>query len=92
MLTPQIIFGYHGCDLSVARMVLKGGKLKPSINAYDWLGSGIYFWERSPARALRWAEEMARLPHSSVRKPRLSERSLTWAIASTWPILKAPPR
>ncbi len=69
MLPPQIIFGYHGCDLAVARMVLEGGTLRPSINAYDWLGSGIYFWERSPVRALRWAEQMARLPGSLVQQP-----------------------
>jgi hypothetical protein len=27
----------------------------PSINSYDWLGSGIYFWENSYSRALDWA-------------------------------------
>ena len=39
-------------------MVLEGGHLRPSQNAYDWLGHGIYFWEDSPARAMRWATEM----------------------------------
>jgi hypothetical protein len=24
---------------------------------WDWLGHGIYFWEHSPQRALRWAQE-----------------------------------
>ncbi len=28
----------------------------PSENGYDWLGSGIYFWESNPDRALEWAE------------------------------------
>ena len=57
MLPPQLIFGYHGCDHTTLRMVLDGGELKPSVNSHDWLGHGIYFWERSPIRALRWAQE-----------------------------------
>lgn len=69
MLPPQIIFGYHGCDDSVARMIFDGGHLRPSTNPWDWLGHGTYFWERSPVRAVRWAQEMARLPNSSVKKP-----------------------
>ena len=69
MQPPQIIFGYHGCDESVLRMVLDGGQLRPSLNAYDWLGHGIYFWERSPARALRWAQEMARISAPTVTNP-----------------------
>ncbi|MEX2388850.1 MAG: hypothetical protein WD534_13310 [Phycisphaeraceae bacterium] len=31
--------------------------LKPSQNAYDWLGNGIYFWENSPQRAAEWGRE-----------------------------------
>lgn len=69
MITPRVVFGYHGCDESVVQMVLDGGILRPSTNAWDWLGHGIYFWEESAARALRWAEEMSRLPGSPVRVP-----------------------
>lgn len=69
MLPPQIIFGYHGCDESVAQMIFDGGYLKPSTNPWDWLGHGIYFWEKSEARAMKWAREMAAMPHSPVRKP-----------------------
>jgi hypothetical protein len=50
------IFGYHGCDKSVADSVLLQGKsLKASTNDYDWLGEGIYFWVDSPERARKWA-------------------------------------
>jgi len=28
---------------------------KPSTNKWDWLGTGIYFWEHAPQRALQWA-------------------------------------
>lgn len=69
MLPPQIIFGCDGCDQSVARLIVDGGHLRPSTNPWDWLGHGTYFWERSPTRAMRWAQEMARLPNSNVKKP-----------------------
>ena len=38
-------------------------KLNPSMNIYDWLGSGIYFWEQSPERAMEWACTCARNPN-----------------------------
>lgn len=69
MLPPQIVFGYHGCDETVARVALEGGRLRPSANAYDWLGHGIYFWEGSPARALRWARDMRGRGPSPIRRP-----------------------
>ena len=69
VLLPQLIFGYHGCDKGILRLVLDGGELKPSVNAYDWLGHGIYFWESSPNRALRWAEEMSDIPGSAIVTP-----------------------
>jgi hypothetical protein len=50
------VLGYHGCDAAVGEAVLRGEKtLSPSGNDYDWLGSGIYFWENDPNRALEWA-------------------------------------
>jgi hypothetical protein len=57
-LSTSFILGYHGCDRSVAERVLAGAPFKPSENAYDWLGSGIYFWESNPARGLDWAHEL----------------------------------
>ncbi len=53
----RLILGYHGCDKGVAEEVLKGeASLEESDNSYDWLGTGIYFWEHGPERALEWAE------------------------------------
>ena len=55
---PLFVFGFHGCERAVAEKVLSGGEdLKPSSNPYDWLGTGIYFWENAPERALQWARE-----------------------------------
>ena len=56
MRSSALVLGYHGCDRGVGERILgSGGHLRPSENDYDWLGSGIYFWEDNPSRALEWA-------------------------------------
>jgi len=55
------IIGYHGCDATLAKRLLDGkAELEPSRNEWDWLGSGVYFWEFGPDRALRFAQEQKR--------------------------------
>ncbi len=39
--------------------------LRPSRNAYDWLGHGVYFWEGNPTRALEFANFL-----KNTRRPR----------------------
>lgn len=56
-LTTALLLGYHGCDQSVAEKLVGGTPFKPSENEFDWLGSGVYFWEANPKRALEFAEE-----------------------------------
>ena len=54
---PNLIIGFHGCDLSTYEKVLyKHEGLRASQNSYDWLGNGIYFWENSLDRAEEWAK------------------------------------
>jgi hypothetical protein len=57
----RIVVGYHGCTEALAKRLLLGRmtirEWRPSINDWDWLGHGIYFWEHAPQRALRWAQE-----------------------------------
>jgi hypothetical protein len=61
MKWPSFILGYHGCDREVGEAILAGElALRPSTNLYDWLGTGIYFWENNPARALEWARLAAK--------------------------------
>ena len=56
---PLTVYAFHGCSHEVAEAVLAGETdLKPSRNAYDWIGSGVYFWENAPERVLRWAQAM----------------------------------
>lgn len=54
---PSFILGFHGCNKSVGEKIIAQDEshLKPSEKSYDWLGSGIYFWEGSVARAWEWA-------------------------------------
>lgn len=55
------VLGFHSCDAAVGEAILRGesAHLSSSENDYDWLGSGIYFWEGNPARALEFARERA---------------------------------
>ena len=58
---PSFSLGFHGCDKAVADRVIGGrGRLRPSENPYDWLGSGTYFWENDPTRAYEWARDLKR--------------------------------
>lgn len=67
---PNLLIGFHGCDKSVFdKIVCAGESLKPSMNDYDWLGHGMYFWENNYARALEWAEASAMNPKSSIKVP-----------------------
>ncbi len=56
---PSFILGFHGCDRSTAEKVINGiESLTPSMNEYDWLGHGVYFWENNIERAWKFAEEV----------------------------------
>ena len=56
----SFIIGFHGCGRELALKLVSGGeRLKAQEREYHWLGSGIYFWENDPARALEWACEKA---------------------------------
>lgn len=60
---PNFILGFHGCDRKIGEAILAGAVVQvPSVNAYDWMGHGYYFWENNPARALDYAEEMKKFP------------------------------
>ncbi|MEX1224186.1 MAG: hypothetical protein WEA31_06515 [Pirellulales bacterium] len=58
------VVGYHACrrdfaeELAAGRLALEDWP--HSTNAYDWLGSGIYFWEGSFRRAEEWGRDRVR--------------------------------
>jgi hypothetical protein len=67
------ILGFHGCDKSVRDKIINGEELlRKSSNDYDWLGSGIYFWENNYERALEYAHSIMKNPErckSKITKP-----------------------
>lgn len=59
-LRPNTIIGFHGCELSVRnKLVNSPNQIEISSKPYDWLGSGVYFWENNYTRALQWATDKA---------------------------------
>ena len=70
MVSRSLVLGYHGCDLAIAREIVAGRQQQlPSTNEYDWLGSGLYFWEDSSARALHWAQSTAGQKDARIKTP-----------------------
>ena len=55
-LHASFILAYHGCSADVGQRIVNGEPMDASNQAYDWLGSGIYFWEADPWRAWEWAD------------------------------------
>jgi len=69
MKFPGFVIGFHGCEQAVAERILAGKEhVRISKNSHDWLGSGAYFWENNPARALSWAKFLAANPRPGAAK------------------------
>jgi hypothetical protein len=58
-LHHRLVVGYHACTRTTREAVLNGEDLRPSENAFDWLGKGVYFWEHGPERAAAYGVELA---------------------------------
>lgn len=67
----QYVLGFHGCDKTVAMKVLKtnSAHLTFSNHAYDWLGSGVYFWKNDPVRAYEWAVQSQKREPNKIKEP-----------------------
>jgi hypothetical protein len=64
---PNLVIGFHGCDRSSAEKVLYNNeKMYESVNDYDWLGHGVYFWEQNLDRALDWAKSQPKIKNPAV--------------------------
>ncbi len=53
---PIEILGYHGTSQERAAAILSTG-FRASDNDYDWLGTGVYFFQDAPLRARQWAAQ-----------------------------------
>lgn len=50
---PNLIMGLHGCDASVRDAIWQNpNDYKISENPFDWLGHGLYFWEKQSPKSL----------------------------------------
>ncbi len=56
-IDPIWVYGYHGTSRSRAEIIIAEG-FQPSMNDYDWLGTGVYFWQDAPNHALYWAQKI----------------------------------
>lgn len=50
------VYGYHGTSTEAASLIIQQG-FNISSNDYDWLGTGVYFFQDAPARAWEWANQ-----------------------------------
>jgi hypothetical protein len=69
---PGLVIGFHGCDLSVCnKLILGETRMEPSNNSYDWLGSGMYFWENNRLRALDFVTDLmtSRAHQTTIKRP-----------------------
>lgn len=48
------VYGYHGTNTEAAATIIQQG-FNVSSNDYDWLGTGVYFFQDAPVRAWEWA-------------------------------------
>ncbi|ALO34670.1 hypothetical protein CMT41_08015 [Colwellia sp. MT41] len=67
---PSIVYGFHGLDKKIGLKILNNeDNFHHSNNKYDWLGSGIYFWENNLERAKQYAVEDSSRSTSSISEP-----------------------
>jgi len=66
----SFVYGFHGIDEKVAYQILNNkAQFLPSCNKYDWLGSGIYFWENNISRAKQYAVQDSKRKNSKIKTP-----------------------
>lgn len=56
MIDPIRVACYHGTSKQAANVIIQQG-FNLSANDYDWLGTGVYFFQDAPVRAMRWATQ-----------------------------------
>lgn len=64
MKAGHLVIAYHGCDITTRDQLVGGclAHLDNSVNKYDWLGPGVYFFEGDHERALMFANASQQAP------------------------------
>jgi len=80
--TGQLVFAYHGCDVTLRDDLVSGRitELKPSANKYDWLGAGAYFFENDYKRALMFASAAQANPTKRFTKQPIATPAVVGAV------------
>lgn len=78
----KLVIGYHGCDAKVRDQLVsrKLAHLEMSNNPYDWLGTGIYFYENDAKRALHFATAAATYPDRKYSAKPIESPSVVGAV------------
>ncbi len=66
----ETTLGYHGTTEDRAENILTEG-FKTSLNNYDWIGNGVYFFERAHVLAGEWADKHYPEQRNSVIEARI---------------------
>lgn len=60
----NLILAYHGCEKQIGlNLVNQTTFPEASKNSYDWLGTGMYFWEGSESRAWDFINNLKENPN-----------------------------
>lgn len=54
----RTVVGFHGTTTAVADRLVEGGTFTPSSKIFEWLGTGVYFWEYAPKQAWWWTKDL----------------------------------
>jgi hypothetical protein len=76
VLLSAYAVGYHGCEEELGEKLLSGRytwnqkpAVKDELRAYDWLGTGYYFWENDAERAWQWASQDLKKQKRALKSP-----------------------
>ena len=75
---PSFVIGFHGCDIDTKKRILETNTMTASVNSYDWIGHGVYFWEQNKQRAEEFAIEALKRP--KITKGTIKEPAVIGAV------------
>jgi hypothetical protein len=62
----RTVVAFHGTTVSEAERLVDGQSFRPSSKSYEWLGTGVYFWEYASKQAWWWAKEVKKYKEPAV--------------------------
>ncbi|MFB2969289.1 hypothetical protein ACE1CD_09980 [Aerosakkonema sp. BLCC-F183] len=81
------VYGYHGTSADAAAAIIQRG-FNISSNDYDWLGTGVYFFQDAPLRAWEWANQQHPTNPAVIRSVIRLEDSMDLLDIKWFPLLR----